>query len=207
MHTHTFTYSHISIHLITVVFNLCVKWSFEQGVSLQVTLLTLQVRHLFPITVFNNFILVLVAPPADRHPAAPTVMCLQEITCSMSLWAGGRTDLMDSNRCVGVHHGVNNLLLCIINNHFLLLSQLMQILSMGFQNKFYNASKKDPNQTSGTSVAEYRVNVSSDTPHWYIRDYLARISRHYDIRAIEVDGIYNLDMGVCQFSIVNKYCC
>lgn len=93
------------------------------------------------------------------------------------------------------------------NNHFLLLSQLMQILSMGFQNKFYNASKKDPDQTSGTSVAEYRVNVSSDTPHWYIRDYLARVSRHYDIRAIEVDGNYNLEMGLCQFSLVNKYCC
>ena len=67
-------------------------------------------------------------------------------------------------------------------------SQLMDILSMGFQNKFYNASKKDPGQASSAGVAEYRINVSSDTPHWYIRDYLARVSRHYDISAIEVDG-------------------
>lgn len=59
---------------------------------------------------------------------------------------------------------------------------------MGFQNKFYNASKKDPGQASSAGVAEYRINVSSDTPHWYIRDYLARVSRHYDISAIEVDG-------------------
>lgn len=57
---------------------------------------------------------------------------------------------------------------------------------MGFQNKFYNASKKSPAQGSGLS--EYRVNVSSDTPHWYIRDYLARVSPHYDITSLEVDG-------------------
>uniref|UniRef100_A0A3Q3WEH4 Uncharacterized protein n=1 Tax=Mola mola TaxID=94237 RepID=A0A3Q3WEH4_MOLML len=61
------------------------------------------------------------------------------------------------------------------------LRQLMDILSMGFQNKFYNASKKDPGQASSAGVAEYRINVSSDTPHWYIRDYLARVSRHYDL--------------------------
>lgn len=59
---------------------------------------------------------------------------------------------------------------------------------MGFQNKFYNASKKDLEQASGPGVAEYRINVSSDTPHWYIRDYLARVSSHYDIGAIQVDG-------------------
>lgn len=58
---------------------------------------------------------------------------------------------------------------------------------MGFQNKFYNASKKNAGQSS-SSAAEYRINVSSDTPHWYIRDYLARVSRHYDISAVDVDG-------------------
>lgn len=63
----------------------------------------------------------------------------------------------------------------------------MDILSLGFQNKFYNASKKNAGQSS-SSAAEYRINVSSDTPHWYIRDYLARVSRHYDIGAVEVDG-------------------
>ncbi|KAF3842404.1 hypothetical protein F7725_024355, partial [Dissostichus mawsoni] len=54
------------------------------------------------------------------------------------------------------------------------LKQLVDILSMGFQNKFYNASKKDPAQGSPPGVAEYRINMSSDTPHWYIRDYMAR---------------------------------
>ncbi|KAK5853644.1 hypothetical protein PBY51_014781 [Eleginops maclovinus] len=69
------------------------------------------------------------------------------------------------------------------------LKQLVDILSMGFQNKFYNASKKDPAQSSPLGVAEYRINVSSDTPHWYIRDYLARVSSHYKMRGIEVDDL------------------
>lgn len=59
---------------------------------------------------------------------------------------------------------------------------------MGFQNKFYNASKKDLGQDSRPGSEEYRINVSSDTPHWYIRDYLARVSSHYNISEIEVDG-------------------
>lgn len=74
------------------------------------------------------------------------------------------------------------------NDNLFLLPQLVDILSMGFQNKFYNASKKDPGQASSPGVTEYRINVSSDTPHWYIRDYLARVSSHYDISAIGVDG-------------------
>nr|XP_033469720.1 mucin-like protein [Epinephelus lanceolatus] len=69
------------------------------------------------------------------------------------------------------------------------LKQLVKILSMGFQNKFYNASMKDPVQGSSPGVAEYRINVSSDTPHWYIREYLVRVSSHYDIRAVEVDDL------------------
>uniref|UniRef100_A0A3B4WAF5 Si:ch73-105b23.6 n=1 Tax=Seriola lalandi dorsalis TaxID=1841481 RepID=A0A3B4WAF5_SERLL len=67
------------------------------------------------------------------------------------------------------------------------LKQLVDIVLMGFQNKFYNASKKGPGQGSRPGSEEYRINVSSDTPHWYIRDYLARVSSHYDINAIEVD--------------------
>lgn len=75
------------------------------------------------------------------------------------------------------------------DNVFLLpLSQLVDILSMGFQNKFYNASKKEPAYSESAGVSEYRINVSSDTPHWYIRDYMARVRSHYDISAIEVDG-------------------
>ncbi|XP_056252002.1 mucin-like protein [Seriola aureovittata] len=69
------------------------------------------------------------------------------------------------------------------------LKQLVDIVLMGFQNKFYNASKKGPGQGSRPGSEEYRINVSSDTPHWYIRDYLARVSSHYDINAIEVDDL------------------
>ena len=76
-----------------------------------------------------------------------------------------------------------------INNLLLLtLSQLVDILTMGFENKFYNASKKDQKQSSTPGSNEYRINMSSDTPHWYIRDYLARASSQYDINGIEVDG-------------------
>ncbi|KAG7229887.1 hypothetical protein INR49_009604 [Caranx melampygus] len=69
------------------------------------------------------------------------------------------------------------------------LKQLVDIVSMGFQNKFYNASKKDPGQDSRPGSEEYRINVSSDTPHWYIRDYLARVSSHYNITEIEVHDL------------------
>ncbi|XP_034537476.1 mucin-like protein [Notolabrus celidotus] len=69
------------------------------------------------------------------------------------------------------------------------LKQLVDILSMGFQNKFYNASKMNPVPGSGPDVTEYLVNMSTDTPHWYVRDYLARVSSHYDIRAVQVDDL------------------
>ncbi|TKS85238.1 Fibrillin-3 Fibrillin-3 C-terminal peptide [Collichthys lucidus] len=68
------------------------------------------------------------------------------------------------------------------------LEQLVYILSTGFKNKFYNASKV-PAHSSNPDVSEYRINVSSDTPHWYIRDYLGRASREYEISAVEVDDL------------------
>uniref|UniRef100_A0A3Q2GQ07 Si:ch73-105b23.6 n=1 Tax=Cyprinodon variegatus TaxID=28743 RepID=A0A3Q2GQ07_CYPVA len=61
---------------------------------------------------------------------------------------------------------------------------LDDILAKGFTNKFYNISRKD---ASEPSKEEYRVSVSSDTPHWYIQDYLSRVSPHYEIKAVEVD--------------------
>lgn len=74
------------------------------------------------------------------------------------------------------------------------LSQLHDILSMGFKNKFYSITKKQ--QEFKPDVQEYWIKVSSDTPHWYITDYLTRASSHYDIHAVEVNGkilfvIYN----------------
>lgn len=106
---------------------------------------------------------------------------------------------MDFSRCVCVGTPVTESLVRISHVFFpvlrnddnlfpLALSQLVDILSMGFQNKFYNASKKEPAGSAAEGVSEYRINVSSDTPHWYIRDYMARVSSHYDIGAIEVDG-------------------
>ncbi|KPP79189.1 hypothetical protein Z043_101243, partial [Scleropages formosus] len=67
------------------------------------------------------------------------------------------------------------------------LQKLQQILSMGFQNKFYNASVTWTGQGGQTS-SEYRINVSSDTPHWYVQDYLTRVSQHYGIKSTDVGG-------------------
>ncbi|XP_028325378.1 fibrillin-1 isoform X3 [Gouania willdenowi] len=69
------------------------------------------------------------------------------------------------------------------------LKQLDDILKKGFTNKFYNITKKGDEQSSKPGMDEYRIGVSSDTPHWYIGDYLARVSRHYDMRTIEIDDL------------------
>ncbi|XP_017318641.1 fibrillin-2 isoform X1 [Ictalurus punctatus] len=62
--------------------------------------------------------------------------------------------------------------------------QLEQILSMGFQNKFYSAKIFLPN-----SGNEHRINVSSDTPHWYIMDYLNRVGHYYGITSVYVGDL------------------
>lgn len=54
---------------------------------------------------------------------------------------------------------------------------------MGFQNKFYSAKIFLPN-----SGNEHRINVSSDTPHWYIMDYLNRVGHYYGITSVYVGG-------------------
>ncbi|XP_051775202.1 mucin-like protein [Erpetoichthys calabaricus] len=69
---------------------------------------------------------------------------------------------------------------------------LRHILALGFENKFYNASLKTP-EDEGSTV-EYRLNVSSDTPHWYVRDYLTRVSHHY---GLEVSTILVGDLNEC----------
>ncbi|XP_059928984.1 uncharacterized protein si:ch73-105b23.6 isoform X2 [Gadus macrocephalus] len=70
-----------------------------------------------------------------------------------------------------------------------MLTQLEEILSVGFQNKFYNASIKGPRQGSGPGPGEYRINVSSDTPAWYIQEYLGRVGRFYGIGLPEVGDL------------------
>lgn len=60
------------------------------------------------------------------------------------------------------------------------------MLTKGFTNKFYNIT--EINQEFSPDVHEYRIKVSSDTPHWYITDYLTRVSSHFGIHAIEVNG-------------------
>ncbi|XP_069036121.1 uncharacterized protein [Lepisosteus oculatus] len=71
-----------------------------------------------------------------------------------------------------------NKLLSSPNHH---VDELSSILSTGFQNKFYNASWK--RQSASSSTDEYRINVSTDTPHWYVRDYLTRVSQFYNIHS------------------------
>uniref|UniRef100_A0A3B3VCA9 Si:ch73-105b23.6 n=1 Tax=Poecilia latipinna TaxID=48699 RepID=A0A3B3VCA9_9TELE len=61
---------------------------------------------------------------------------------------------------------------------------LDDILAKGFTNKFYNISQK---AASVLGMEEYRLAVSSDTPHWYIQDYLIKVSRYYGINSVQVD--------------------
>lgn len=56
---------------------------------------------------------------------------------------------------------------------------------MGFQNKFYRISPPNPGSEEGN---EHRINVSSDTPHWYIMDYLSRVGHYYGITSAYVGG-------------------
>ncbi|KAG7512990.1 fibrillin-1-like isoform X1 [Solea senegalensis] len=60
------------------------------------------------------------------------------------------------------------------------LKQMEKILSQGFENKYYNVRKKNQ---------EYRVNVSSDTPHWFLEDFMRRVSKEYGISDIKVDDV------------------
>ncbi|XDV50742.1 hypothetical protein PO909_019757, partial [Leuciscus waleckii] len=69
------------------------------------------------------------------------------------------------------------------------LSQLEKILSLGFQNKFYNASAIAPDSALASGLSEYRINVSSDTPHWYVMDYLSRVRQYYGIRSAHVEDL------------------
>ena len=59
---------------------------------------------------------------------------------------------------------------------------------MGFQNKFYNASMKQRQSAPPSGPSEYRINMSSDTPHWYVQDYLSRVSGYYNITLTDVGG-------------------
>ncbi|XP_037829285.1 mucin-like protein isoform X3 [Kryptolebias marmoratus] len=89
------------------------------------------------------------------------------------------------------------------------LTQLDDILRKGFTNKFYNVSRKTKGGASSSGVEEYRVTVSSDTPDWYIRDYLARVSSHFDISSVEVDDLdeCSANEAVCvRFAVcINTY--
>uniref|UniRef100_A0A3B3IFZ7 Si:ch73-105b23.6 n=1 Tax=Oryzias latipes TaxID=8090 RepID=A0A3B3IFZ7_ORYLA len=69
------------------------------------------------------------------------------------------------------------------------LKQLDDILKSGFTNKFYNISRREGETASQGGAEEFWVAVSSDTPHWYIRDYLSRVSNYCDIKAVEVDDL------------------
>ncbi|XP_026791522.3 mucin-like protein isoform X2 [Pangasianodon hypophthalmus] len=69
------------------------------------------------------------------------------------------------------------------------LKQLEQILSMGFQNKFYSANSILLPNSGSEEGNEHRINVSSDTPHWYILDYLSRVGHYYGITSAYVGDL------------------
>ncbi|MCI4376615.1 hypothetical protein PGIGA_G00190420 [Pangasianodon gigas] len=69
------------------------------------------------------------------------------------------------------------------------LKQLEQILSMGFQNKFYTANSILLPNSGSEEGNEHRINVSSDTPHWYILDYLSRVGHYYGIASAYVGDL------------------
>ncbi|XP_077341203.1 uncharacterized protein LOC143986670 [Lithobates pipiens] len=63
---------------------------------------------------------------------------------------------------------------------------LENIMFLGFQNKFYNVQFKE--SLIGGSF-EYRINVSSDTPHWFVKDYLGRVQSLYQIDKSSVEDV------------------
>ncbi|KAM4043654.1 uncharacterized protein ACNLHF_013893 [Anomaloglossus baeobatrachus] len=63
---------------------------------------------------------------------------------------------------------------------------LKDLLSLGFDNKFYNLQFK--NLLKG-GFYEYRINVSSDTPHWFIKDYLTRVQTYYQFNLSSVEDV------------------
>ncbi|XP_077138548.1 mucin-like protein isoform X2 [Ranitomeya variabilis] len=63
---------------------------------------------------------------------------------------------------------------------------LKDLLSLGFENKFYNLQFK--NLTKG-GLYEYRINVSSDTPHWFLKDYLTRVQTYYQFNLSSVEDV------------------
>ncbi|XP_041418283.1 neurogenic locus notch homolog protein 1-like [Xenopus laevis] len=73
-----------------------------------------------------------------------------------------------------------------------LYERLQSVLSLGFQNKFYSLQLK--NSSLGDSYSEYRINVSSDTPHWFVKDYLIRVRNYYQFGAVWVE-----DVNECEF--------
>ncbi|XP_069811522.1 mucin-like protein [Dendropsophus ebraccatus] len=64
--------------------------------------------------------------------------------------------------------------------------KLKDILSLGFDNKFYNLQFKN---VTRLGLYEYRINVSSDTPHWFLKDYLARVQTYYQLNLSSVEDV------------------
>ncbi|KAM8945437.1 uncharacterized protein RCH25_048709 [Pelodytes ibericus] len=65
--------------------------------------------------------------------------------------------------------------------------RLQSILALGFENKFYSLESKG--SLNGGSLNEYRINVSSDTPHWFVKDYLGRVQHHYQFNTTSVEDV------------------
>ncbi|XP_078503223.1 mucin-like protein [Lissotriton helveticus] len=64
---------------------------------------------------------------------------------------------------------------------------LRELLQDGFENQFYGIQFKK--FSNGGPFAEYRINVSSDTPHWYITSYLHVISKYKNFSSSSVEDV------------------
>ncbi|XP_075719873.1 uncharacterized protein LOC142760569 [Rhinoderma darwinii] len=64
--------------------------------------------------------------------------------------------------------------------------RLKDMLSLGFDNKFYDLQFKN---LTKRGLFEYRINVSSDTPHWFLKDYLTRVQTYYQFNLSSVEDV------------------
>ncbi|KAJ1157038.1 hypothetical protein NDU88_009753, partial [Pleurodeles waltl] len=65
--------------------------------------------------------------------------------------------------------------------------KLGELLQDGFENQFYGIQFKK--FSNGGLFAEYRINVSSDTPHWYITSYLHVIGKYKNFSSSSVEDV------------------
>ncbi|KAM3930833.1 uncharacterized protein RB166_004300 [Leptodactylus fuscus] len=98
---------------------------------------------------------------------------------------------VQEKKMLDVGKGLKNIIMGDISsedipNSISFLKELKDILSLGFNNKFYNLQFHN---ITKAGVYEYRINVSSDTPHWFIKDYLSRVQTYYQFNLSTVEDV------------------